>query len=66
MSFFDFLLGFRFGLSSQSRPSGVARQPVTFFIRFAHPTERPSGAQQTTLSTAKKSNQKMPQPYGEA
>ena len=28
--------------------------PVTFCIRFAHPTGRPSGAKQTTLSTAKK------------
>jgi hypothetical protein len=42
------------------RPSGVARQPVTFCIRYAHPTGRLAGAQQTTLSTAKKSNQKMP------
>ena len=29
-----------------------------FFIRFAHPTGRPSGAQQTTLSTAKKVTKK--------
>ena len=40
--------------------SGVARQPVTFFIRYAHPTGRLAGAQQTALSTAKKSHQKMP------
>ena len=34
--------------------------PVTFFIRFAHPSGRPSGAAQTTLCTATKSNQRMP------
>ncbi len=32
--------------------------PVTFCIRFAHPTGRPSGAAQTTLCNSKKSNQK--------
>jgi len=36
----------------------VARQPVTFCIRFAHPMGRPLGAAQTTLCYSKKSNQK--------
>ena len=41
-----------------SRSSGVARQPVTFFIRYAHPTGRPSGAAQTTLCYSKKKSPK--------
>ena len=45
-------------LSFQSRSSGVARQPVTFFIRYAHPTGRPSGAAQTTLCYSKKKSPK--------
>jgi len=48
-----------FEFYSQDR-RGWPDMPVTFCIRFAHPTGRPSGAQQTTLSTAKKSHQKMP------
>ena len=32
--------------------------PVTFFIRFAHPTGRPSGAAQTTLCYSKKKSPK--------
>ena len=36
----------------------MARQPVTFCIRFAHPTGRLAGAAQTTLCNSKKKSPK--------
>ena len=45
---------FLFFIVLNSRSSGVAPTRQSLLIRFAHPTGRPSGAQQTTLSAAKK------------
>ena len=40
--------------------------PVTFVIRYAHPSGRLQAQRKLRCATATKSNQKMPQPYGEA